>query len=44
MAGFGAKGIINNRFISLNTLKENRGVSFAMGGVSFQTLSLFTSF
>ncbi|KAI7882061.1 hypothetical protein K492DRAFT_128088 [Lichtheimia hyalospora FSU 10163] len=32
MAGFGAKGIINNRFISLNTLKENRGVSFAMGG------------
>ncbi|KAJ8663321.1 hypothetical protein O0I10_000560 [Lichtheimia ornata] len=32
MAGFGAKGIVNNRFISLNTLKENRGVSFAMGG------------
>ncbi|KAI8147093.1 hypothetical protein BJV82DRAFT_553010 [Fennellomyces sp. T-0311] len=32
MAAFGAKGIQNNRFISLDTLKENRGVSFAMGG------------
>ncbi|CAO3609698.1 unnamed protein product [Cunninghamella blakesleeana] len=32
MAGFGAKGVQNERYISLNTLKEARGVSFAMGG------------
>ena len=33
MAGFGAKGIQNDRFISTKTLRESRGVSFAMGGV-----------
>jgi phospholipase B1 len=32
MAGFGAKGIQNGRFVSLHTLKEARGVSFALGG------------
>lgn len=32
MAGFGAKGIQNSRYVSLNTLKEARGVSFALGG------------
>ncbi|KAI8093289.1 uncharacterized protein BX664DRAFT_261746 [Halteromyces radiatus] len=32
MAGFGAKGVINQNYISLNTIKEARGVSFAMGG------------
>lgn len=33
MAGFGAKGIQNGRYLSGNTLEEARGVSFAMGGV-----------
>ncbi|KAI9322740.1 hypothetical protein BX666DRAFT_1849325 [Dichotomocladium elegans] len=32
MAGFAAKGITNGRFLSINTLNEDRGVSFAMGG------------
>ncbi|KAI8333393.1 hypothetical protein BC941DRAFT_358009 [Chlamydoabsidia padenii] len=32
MAGFGAKGVQNDRFVSVNTLKEARGVSFALGG------------
>ncbi|KAI8059301.1 hypothetical protein BC940DRAFT_282062 [Gongronella butleri] len=32
MAGFGADGIQNQRFISMSTLHEARGVSFAMGG------------
>ncbi|KAI9491110.1 hypothetical protein BDB00DRAFT_767667 [Zychaea mexicana] len=32
MAGFGAKGLQNDRFVSMKTLNEDRGVSFAMGG------------
>ncbi|KAK9766006.1 hypothetical protein K7432_005237 [Basidiobolus ranarum] len=31
-AGFGAKGIQNNRLISIKSLYENRGVSYAVGG------------
>ncbi|CAO3599917.1 unnamed protein product [Absidia cylindrospora] len=32
MAGFGAKGVQNGQYLSIKTLKEARGVSFAMGG------------
>lgn len=32
MAGFGAKGVQKGQYININTLKEARGVSFAMGG------------
>ncbi|KAI9301586.1 hypothetical protein BJ944DRAFT_271274 [Cunninghamella echinulata] len=32
MAGFGAKGVQNEKYISLDTIREARGISFAMGG------------
>jgi hypothetical protein len=34
MAGFAAKGIQDDNFFNIKNLYENRGVSFAMGGVS----------
>lgn len=33
MAGFAAKGIQDGSFFRLSNLYENRGISFAMGGV-----------
>ncbi|KAF7727440.1 DnaJ (Hsp40), sub C, member 2 [Apophysomyces ossiformis] len=32
MAGFGAKGLQGRQYVSKSTLREDRGVSFAMGG------------
>lgn len=35
MAGFAAKGIQDDSFFRLSNLYENRGISFAMGGVKY---------
>lgn len=35
MAGFAAKGV-QGRFLNIQNLYENRGVSFALGGVSIE--------
>lgn len=35
MAGFAAKGIQDSSFFTLANLYENRGISFAMGGVKY---------
>lgn len=34
MAAFAAKGIQKGTFFTIENLYENRGISFAMGGVS----------
>lgn len=34
MAAFAAKGVQDNNFFNIKNLYENRGISFAMGGVS----------
>lgn len=35
MAGFAAKGIQDETFFTIKNLYENRGISFAMGGVKY---------
>lgn len=42
MAAFAAKGIQKDTFFTIENLYENRGISFAMGGVSL-LLSVFLS-
>lgn len=44
MAGFAAKGVQDNNFFNIKNLYENRGVSFAMGGVSYSDFYLVSSF
>lgn len=44
MAGFAAKGIQDSNFFNIKNLYENRGVSFAMGGVSYAGFYLVPSF
>lgn len=34
MAGFAAKGVQDGNFFNIKNIYENRGISFAMGGVS----------
>lgn len=33
-AGFGAKGLANGTILNINNLNEDRGISYAAGGVS----------
>lgn len=42
MAGFAAKGIQDNKFLNIKNLYENRGISFAMGGVSMLVFFYFS--